>query len=552
MRIVTADEMREIDRRTAIEHGIPTIELMERAGRALADATDNADAIAVFAGPGNNGGDGLTAARLLIEQGKNVHVFLAAEPEDLKGDAREQYRRLSQKTDHIHHPTSPAFRHAHQAAAEADVLIDALLGTGARGEPQGAILDLVRAAADAPRIIAADIPTGIECDTGFAKGEHVMADETVVFGLPKPFLFQNEGLEASGRWRVADIGHPEELLEQYGSASLVTLLDVLPGLPSRGRRDNKRTSGVVLVVAGSRNYPGALALTCRGALRAGAGLVFAASTAEGLAGVRAQLPECPLFELPDEGGTVCESAAELVLEQAMQADVVVLGPGLGRTDSVRSFLERLFQSANRAIQQHSPSSTPQPSAKKPRLQNWVLDADALFHLPLLDNKPPKTPILTPHEGEAARLLGMDYRDVSTDRFAAVKQIADRYNAVCLLKGPYSLIAAPESQVMVNPTGNPLLASGGTGDVLAGIVATLFALRGNPFLATAAAAMWHGQAADDILDDEGVGIGWTASELADALPSTLARLREQFFEAIMGNADHEGDDVWDEEDYQSLS
>lgn len=563
MRIVTAQEMREIDRRTAAEHGIPTIELMERAGRALADAAAEADTVAVFAGPGNNGGDGLTAARLLLEEGKDVHVFLAAQPDDLKGDAREQYRLLSQKTDQIHHPGFPAFRHADQAATEADVLIDALLGTGARGEPQGPILDLVMAAEDAPHIIAADIPTGIDCDTGIAKGPYVMADETVVFGLPKPFLFQNEGLEASGAWQIADIGHPEELLEKYGSASVITLLDVLPALPFRAKRDNKRTSGVVLVVAGSRNYPGALALTCRGAIRAGAGLVFAASTPEGLAGVKAQLPECPLIYLPDDDGAVSENAAELVLERAKQADVVVLGPGLGRTDSVRRFLDHLFHSASRERQHHSEPSPPsheRPGESRPghfairerSLTNWVLDADALFHLPQLKHRPPGAMILTPHEGEAGRLLGMDYRDVSRDRFGAARQLADRYGAVCLLKGPYSLITAPGSEVMVNPTGNPLLASGGTGDVLAGMIATLCAIRSNPFLAAAAGAMWHGQAADDIYEEEGVGIGWTASEVADALPSTLARLRERLFEAYMGNAGSGESDVWEGEDYQSLS
>ncbi len=556
MRIVTAEEMKEIDRRTAAEHGVPTIQLMERAGRALADAAGSAEAVAVLAGPGNNGGDGLTAARLLIEEGKEVHVFLAAEPESLKGDAREQYHLLSQKSDQIHHPGSPAFRHADQAASEADVVIDALLGTGARGEPEGAILHLVQAAEGAAHIIAADIPTGVDSDTGIAAGAHVMADETVVFGLPKRFLFQNEGLEASGAWRVADIGHPEELLEGYGDAAVVTLLDALPGLPVRGKRDNKRTSGVVLVVAGSRNYPGALALTCRGALRAGAGLVIAASTSEGLAGVRAQLPECPLLPLPDEDGMVSEGAADLVAERAAEADVVVIGPGLGRSEGVRRFLSRLFELAAQHHKQSGGGQTLTPHLSlrgKTGMENWVLDADALFHLPDVQPAPPGVAILTPHEGEAGRLLGVEYHKVSQDRFGAAREVASRYDAVCLLKGAYSLIAAPDSDVMVNPTGNPLLASGGTGDVLSGIVGTLFAVRGNAFLAATAGALWHGQAADDIHEEESVGLGWTASEVADALPSTLARLRERLFEVIMGGADNgEDDDVWDEGDYQSLS
>lgn len=546
MRIVSAEEMKEIDRRTAAEHGIPTIQLMERAGRALADAVGSAEAVAVFAGPGNNGGDGLTAARFLIEEEKEVHVFLAAEPESLTGDAREQYRLLSQKTDKIHPTGSPAFRHADEAAGEADVVIDALLGTGARGEPQGAVLHLVKAAAAASHVIAADIPTGVDCDTGIAPGEHVLADETVVFGLPKRFLFQNDGLNASGVWQVADIGHPDELLQQYGDAAVVTLLEALPGLPLRGRRDNKRTAGVVVVAAGSRNYPGALALTCRGALRAGAGLVFAASTTEGLGGVTAQLPECPLIPLPEEDGMVSEQAAEVVAQRGAEADVVVLGPGLGRSDGVRAFLERLFHLAGDS----SKHRTSEDNGDWPR---WVLDADALFHLPHLKNRPPGVAILTPHEGEAGRLLGVHYSEVSRDRFGAVREISERYDSVCLLKGPYSLIAAPGSDVMVNPTGNPLLATGGTGDVLSGIVGALFAARGSAYLAALTGALWHGQAADDILKEENVGIGWAASEVADALPSTLARLRESLFEAIMGPAnDGEDNDVWDDEEYQSLS
>ncbi|MER3462774.1 MAG: NAD(P)H-hydrate epimerase [Armatimonadota bacterium] len=539
---------------------------MEGAGHALAEAVGNAEAITVFAGPGNNGGDGMTAARLLIEAGKEVHTFLAAEPESLKGDAREQYHLLSQKSDQIHHPDSPAFRHADQAASEADVLIDALLGTGARGEPEGAILHLVKSAEGATHIIAADIPTGVDCDTGIAAGAYVMADETIVFGLPKRFLFQNEGLEASGAWQVADIGHPDSLLNEYGDASLTALLDVLPGLPLRSKSDNKRRTGVVLVVAGSRNYPGALALTCRGALRAGAGLVFAASSSEGLAGVRAQIPECPLLLLPDEDGMLTEEAADFVLERAAEANVTVIGPGLGRGDGVRRFLGRLFEAAAYQLEQSGQSRkrTPRNSlslwervgvraARTTGIENWVLDADALFHLPELKRMPPGVAILTPHEGEAGRLLGVDSADVSRDRFGAVKQLASRYEAVCLLKGSYSLIAAPDSDVMVNPTGNPLLASGGTGDVLAGVIGTLFAARRSAFLAAVAGALWHGQAADDIYEEENVGIGWTASEVADALPSTLARLRQNLFEVIMGSADDgEDDDVWDEGDYQSLS
>lgn len=531
MRIVSAEEMKEIDRRTATEHGTPTIQLMERAGRALADAAGSAEAIAVFAGPGNNGGDGMTAARLLIEEGKEVHTFLAADPDNLKGDAREQYRLLSQKSDQVHHPRSPAFRHADQAAGEADVVIDALLGTGARGEPKGAILRLVEATADAAHVISADIPTGVDCDTGIAEGAHVVADETIVFGLPKRFLFQNEGLEASGVWRVADIGHPQELLEEYGDAAIITLLDILPGLPFRSRRANKRNSGVVLVIAGSQNYPGALALACRGAIRAGAGLTFAASTKDGLAGIKAQLPECPLITLPDENGMVSEEAVSIVAERAAEASTVVLGPGLGRSEGVRRFLERLFSAVE---------------------TQWVLDADALYHLPKLKNRPRGISILTPHEGEAGRLLDTEYQNVTRDRFGAVRELADRYDAVALLKGPYTLIAAPDSDVMVNPTGNPLLASGGTGDVLAGIIGALFAIRGNAFLAALAAALWHGQAADNIYQEERVGVGWTATEIADALPSTLAQLKEGLFEAVMGSENGQEDDVWDDEDYQSLS
>lgn len=535
MRVVTAAEMREIDRRASEEFGIPSLQLMERAGAALAEAVPEVETVVVFCGPGNNGGDGLCAARILSERCE-VEVFLTVDPSQLKGDAQTQFRSLAEKRVPIHCPKDSGYRRARERAAECDVLIDALLGFGARGEPQGEIARLVDAAHDAAHIVAADIPTGIDCDTGVASGDYILADQTVTFGLAKPFLFANEGLEASGQWQVADLGYPDELLESAGSAEILDVLAIAQGMPYRRPTAHKRTSGVVLVVAGSDSFPGALSLTCRGAARAGAGLVLGASVPSALDGLRVTLPECPHVILPEDGGWIAEAAAEVVAQAADRVDTVVIGPGLGRTAPVRAFLARLFELGER---------------------QWVLDADALYLLPELDSRPRGSVVLTPHHGEAGRLLDRPWAEVAMQRFESVREIAEQYDAVCVLKGPYSLIAAKDSDLYVNPTGNSLLATGGTGDVLAGVIGAIVSVKGDPLLAACTGAYWHGLAADQILEEEGVGVGWLASEVADALPSAYAAIRRGLFDEFVGgdDTDEEGDDdafEWDDADFPSRS
>jgi len=536
VRVVTAAEMREIDRRATEEFGIPSLELMERAGAALAEAAQEAESVVVLCGPGNNGGDGLCAARNLSERCQ-VEVFLSVDPSQLKGDAEVQFRLLAERRVSIYAPRDRGYREVEGRAEECDVLIDALLGIGARGAPQGEIARLLEAAHRASHIIAADIPTGIDCDTGVASGDFIHADQTITFGLAKPFLFGNEGLEASGHWQVADLGYPEELIESAGFAEILDVFGIVQALPYRRPSDHKRSAGVVLVVAGSESFPGALALTCRGAARAGAGLVLGASIPPALACLRAHLPECPNVILPEDGGWISEDAAEIVAQAAERADVVVVGPGLGRSAPVVGFLERLFASGER---------------------RWVLDADALYLLPDLESRPRGEVVLTPHHGEAARLLGRPWNEVAMQRFDSAREIASRYDAVCALKGPYTLIVEPDRDVYVNPTGNSLLATGGTGDVLAGMIGALVATSEDPLLAASAGAYWHGLAADLILEEEGVGVGWLASDVADALPRAYAAIRRGMFEQWMGgnDADEEnGDDGpfdWDEGDFPSRS
>ncbi|MCH8275030.1 MAG: NAD(P)H-hydrate dehydratase [Armatimonadetes bacterium] len=517
MRIVTAAEMKELDRRAIEEYGIPSLDLMEKAATCLVRAVmDEADEGSVLAlcGPGNNGGDGLAAARMLVAEGFAVTVLLAAPPTKLTGDALAQYRIAVESGVRVLSVEDKEYERLLESPGEWDVVVDALLGTGARGAPAGEIERLVSLANSLPSpTVSADIPTGLDCDTGVAEGAHILAERTMTFGLPKPFLFQNDGLFASGEWFVGDIGFPEELVENAGNAWMPDEMWAMGRFPTRTRLSHKRNSGVVLVVAGSAAFPGAAVLTAQGALRSGAGLVLVASVPEALDAVKAHLPECPLVALPSQDGWMAPDAADTVAAAAERCDSVAVGPGLGREPCVRDFLKRLF------------------SAVETR---WVVDADALFWLPELKTRPRGVAVLTPHEGEAARLSGLSADAIRAARFASVRTLAEKYDQTVLLKGAYSLIASPGSDIAVNPTGNPILATGGTGDVLTGAIATFLALGGPPYETALAAAYMHGAAGDLVADELDASAGALASEIAAALPLVPSAVFDSMSSKILGD------------------
>jgi len=507
-RLVGAATMRALDRHTIETIGVPGDLLMESAGRAVAEVAlaerGPGGLVLVVAGGGNNAGDGLVAARHLHQLGVPVRVWSIGDPATLRGDAAANVARA--RAIGVAIGTEPG-----DLPGSGDVVVDALFGTGLARPVEGpaarAIVWIAAARAQGARVVAVDLPSGLDADTGQPHGSAVAADVTVSCGLPKLALALEPGRSLAGRILVARIGIADAAPDAAPDAWLLTRAAAAAALPPRPRAGHKGTFGHVLVVAGSRGKAGAAALAARGALRAGAGLVTVACPAEEGAALQAGLPEAmtaPLAATPDGGIAAASVAAILALADAR--DVVCLGPGLGTSaETVRAIREVVAR-------------VPRP---------LVLDADGLNALaqePALLKAREAASILTPHPGEAARFVGLAAADVNRDRVGVARSIAERTRAVVVLKGAATVIAAPDGRVAVNPTGGAALGTGGTGDVLCGVTAGLVAQGLPAFEAAVLAAYLHGLAGDRWQARRGAA-GLRASELADGIPEAWHALRE---------------------------
>jgi ADP-dependent NAD(P)H-hydrate dehydratase / NAD(P)H-hydrate epimerase len=367
---------------------------------------------------------------------------------------------------------------------DVEVVVDALLGTGFAGEPRAEAAALIeRINAHPAKVVAVDVPSGVDASTGEIPGAAVEADATVTFHGRKVGVVVAPGRFHAGRVRVADIG-----LEPRDTEHRLVLPELLDAVPRRSEGDNKYTAGHVLVVGGSPGLTGAPSLTAAAAMRADAGYVTVAARESSLPVLEQRLVEAVKKPLPEELG---DQAADAVLELAEKATAAALGPGLGRDGGARTLVRRLLAELELPL---------------------VVDADALFELEPGDWPAPR--VLTPHEGELERLLG---REVKTRRLAAVQEAAERFRCVVLLKGADTLVAAPGKGVLVAASGLPSLATAGTGDVLTGIVAAFLAKRLEPQLAAAAAALAQQRASVEAPQRAGL----VASDLIDALPRALA-------------------------------
>ncbi|MDN5345460.1 MAG: ADP-dependent NAD(P)H-hydrate dehydratase / NAD(P)H-hydrate epimerase [Clostridia bacterium] len=517
MHLVTAAEMGQLDRLATSEYLVPGIVLMENAGlrvvesirRHFQERLQNRRVL-IFCGKGNNGGDGLVVGRHLLNQGVEVKVFLLARPEDLRGDARtnlEIYQRMGGRL-------FPLLGESHLQRADiallyADLVVDAIFGTGFKGAAMGLPAAVINMINKAHRdTVAVDLPSGLEADTGRAFGPCIQATWTVTFALPKLGLVVEPGATFAGRLEVADIGIPRKLVDsQHFNLHLLTPEWCLDHRPGREVSGHKGLYGHVLAVGGSPGLTGAITLAATAALRAGAGLVTAA-VPRGLQGIlemkTTEVMTCPLPETP--GGSLSRDALDPILERlAGGCNVLALGPGLSRDPATMELVKELL----------------------PRLQGpAVVDADALNALAtdtsiLTGDHAPL--VLTPHPGEMARLLGTTAARVQEDRLEVARKYAREWQAVLLLKGARTIIAWPDGQAYINPTGNPGMATAGSGDVLTGIVAGLMAQGLEPGVAAALGAYWHGAAGDaaarqkgqysllagDIIDFLGVAFGVTA-------------------------------------------
>ncbi|MBS1710117.1 MAG: NAD(P)H-hydrate dehydratase [Armatimonadetes bacterium] len=498
MWIATRAECQEMDRRATEEFGIPVATLMESAGEAVLQyVSENTRPVAVVCGVGHNGGDGFVVARLLAERGDQVTVFVAAEsPDRLKGEGLARFNELPAGIP-IH------FGEFSQLTDERwDTVVDAILGIGAEGAPRG----LAKAAIEAVNSCSAtrisiDVPSGIDCDTGQAAGAWVRADETILLGLAKQFVFQGNGITAMRHWSLAPIGFPTKLLTQVRGAYLTDLSEVSEQLPIRRFDSHKGENGHVLIVAGSQSMRGAAVLAAMGAVRSGAGLVTVAGIPAVCDSVACHLPECLTMALPQSGDGIAPVAAQLIRANKGKWTGAVFGPGLGQSDNVRQFLAGVWDGWD------IPS---------------VIDADALNAVCEGVSLAPAPCILTPHPGEMGRLLRTSAQDVQSNRFTAIRQACEQFGKPVVLKGAYSLAATPGHPISVNPTGNPGMAAAGMGDVLCGVLATLLAQQLDPRIAAECATFWHGHAGDLCVEEQG-DFGYTASDLARKLPDARATL-----------------------------
>lgn len=472
--------------------GIPGEQLMERAGEALASVVARVapeGVIAIVCGKGNNGGDGYVAARVLRAAGRDVRVLWTGDPAELTGDARHHADRL----------TGPAPRPF--APAELDgvtLVVDAILGTGATGEPRGTAREAIAAirAAGVP-VVAVDVPSGVDASTGAVADVAIRAVATATFHAAKPGLWIAPGKACTGVLAVCGIGIPDGAPVEPADVGLITDA-VLDELPTRGQDSTKFSSGHVLVVGGSRGLTGAPCLAARAAMRAGAGYVTACVPAALETIFEIALLEVMSVGLPDADGALTEAAAAPVLERLHdRGGALVLGPGLGRAAGAQALARRLAAEA------------PVP---------LVLDADGLnahagnAAATAVRSAPT---VLTPHAGELARLLGTTSAEVGAARLEHVRRAAAQTGAVVLLKGDDTLIAHPDGRVAVSQGGVPALATAGTGDVLAGAVGALLARRVDPFTAACAASVLHLRAGRLAADEHGAD-GVVASDVLEAL------------------------------------
>jgi hydroxyethylthiazole kinase-like uncharacterized protein yjeF len=505
--VLTAAETQALDRETEAR-GTSVAILMERAGLAVARAAVGLAGggygrrAVVVCGKGNNGGDGLVAARHLARWGMGVDVFLLAERPSFAGPVTTNLEALESAGV----PTrSLDAERLGRSLERADVAVDAIFGTGFRGSPEGPHAQAIEALNHGgPPVVAVDVPSGVEGDSGAVRGPAVAADVTVTFGAPKVGDVLHPGAMHAGVLEVADIGFPPELLTS--DLWLLEPRDVRAVLPSREPESHKRLSGVVLVVAGSRRMTGAPRLVAEGAYRAGAGLVTVAVPEGVLPAVQASLAEATYLPLPEgPAGSTSETAWEALEDRLTSVGAVAVGPGLSTDEETPALVRRLVR------------ESPVP---------LVIDADAINafagragNLALRAS----AAVLTPHAGEFARLFDMPAGEVMEDRVGLARKAAAETGCVVLLKGSRTVIASPEGEARINPTGTPVLATGGTGDVLTGAISAFLARGLSPLDASSAAAYVHGLAGR--LAGARTGEGTVSSDVALALAEAVRIVRE---------------------------
>src|SRR3954464_14786041 len=514
MRVLNTQQMREADRQTIDDVGIPSIVLMENAGRQAVAAMEAAfddlapSRVGVLCGRGNNGGDGFVVARTLAQRGIEAIVFLLGSVSEVRGDARTNLEILGRVGVTVVEITNAQEWELHfSEVSECDLIVDAIVGTGFHG-PLTGLLETVVADVNGlgVPVVAVDLPTGVSGDSHDLDGEAIEASMTVTLAAPKIPLVLPPADVYGGDLVIADIGIPTAVIEELEGpwVELLTRERMRELVPVRAADSHKGDFGRVLVIAGSIGRTGAAHLAAMGALRSGAGLVRVATPESCLPIVAAMAPEYMTEPLPETAdGSVAAAALDGVLD--ITQDVVVCGPGLGRTEDVRGFVQGLVDKATVPL---------------------VLDADAITVFAddpgSLVGREERDVIITPHPGELARLIGATIEDVQANRIEVASDFATTHRVYVVLKGHRTLIATPEGRVFINPTGNPGMATGGTGDVLAGMIGAWLAQLLDAEAACRGAVFLHG-AAGAIAESAEGQITMTATDLLAVIGDAINQL-----------------------------
>lgn len=506
MKLVTAKEMKALDVQAQTDYAMPGILLMDNAAQAVAEAVHEAltalegERVVIFCGGGNNGGDGLGAARWLQSYGVSVRAFVVGAALDaVQGDAALELAMFTKAGGRVEAlSTEDDWVLAELAASKADVLVDALLGTGFHGELEGDVLRACELLNKSEKyILAVDVPTGVNADNGAVSENAVRADHTVTMALVKTGLLLYPGREYCGDIELADISMPVKLVEEYQSDKYRLTDEIVRELlPLRKANAHKGDAGRVVICAGSPGYTGAAALASDAAVKAGAGLVSLYTPLSSRDVLAIKLTEVMVHGLLERmPGILGGGAASDVASSAEAADVLAIGPGLGTSESTQEAVRTILQKITTPV---------------------VIDADALTalagHTEILAAMQAQK-VLTPHPGEMARLTGLEIAEIEADRINVAKKYAEEWQAIVVLKGAPTVIGCPNGTVYVNSTGNSSLATGGSGDVLTGIIAGLAAQEISLQEAAICGVYLHGLAAELT----GIDIGLAAGELAALLP-----------------------------------
>lgn len=510
MKVATTQEMKEIDRKAIEIYGIPGVVLMENAGVAVLRYMEEVNGslagkrVIVLAGKGNNGGDGFVVARHLANRGAKVKVFLFCSQQKIAGDAGIHLAVLVQMgIDILEVSGERDWDRLKIALSFADAVVDALLGTGFRGRLSPALEQAVNFINQAGKLVyAVDIPSGIHGNDGQVATTAVRATYTITFGLPKPGLLLYPGADYVGQITVDDIGLPTSLLTSPEiKQNIITKADIVQKLPHRAAACHKGSLGWALIVAGSEGLTGAAVLAAQGGLRSGAGKVTLAVAESIYAIVAGKLTEVMVQPIPDKVGGVLTMASLPAIQTLLsKVDVLALGPGLGRDEKTLAFVAELITLTQLPL---------------------VIDADALYALVnrtgLLSSSQALC-VVTPHPGEMAALTGLAVSEIQSNRLAVARQYAVEWKSIIILKGAATIVAFPDGEVYINTTGNAGMATGGTGDVLTGMVAALIAQGCSSHDAAVIGVYLHGLAGDLVAANRPIGM--TAGDLAQAIPTAI--------------------------------